>query len=116
MPATARTHHRHAATCLTHIFGGGLEADERFVVERFQSTADGQIRPLDEGQVKGGRKPRTTMSRRSVRRLRPERNPRGSILSEPAARGSHADTSGMGTTLAGFTERVPIRARLRCRR
>ena len=42
--------------------------------------------------------------------------PRGSILPEPAARGSHADTSGMGTTLAGFTERVPIRARLRCRR
>ena len=74
MPTTASTHQRHAATFLTHIFGGGLEADEHFVVERFQSTADGQIRPLDEGQVKGGRKPRTTMSRRSVRRLRPERN------------------------------------------
>ena len=65
MQTTVTTHQRHAATFLTHIFGGGL-ADERYRITRYTSTAD--------GQKKDARKPRTTMSRRSVRRLRPERN------------------------------------------
>ena len=41
---------------------------------RYTSTADGQIRPLNDSREKDARKPRTTMSRRSVQRLRPERN------------------------------------------
>ena len=73
MQTTATTHQRHAATFLTHIFGGGL-ADERYRVTRYTSTADGQIRPLNDSKEKDARKPRTTMSRRSVQRLRPERN------------------------------------------
>ena len=32
-----------ASTILTHVFGRGL-ADERYVVERFQAMADGDIR------------------------------------------------------------------------
>ena len=72
---TARTHNQHASTYLTHIFGSGL-ADNRFVVERFQSLADGEIRPYaSDGRSKGGRKqPRKVMSLRAVQRLRPERN------------------------------------------
>ncbi len=32
-------------TFLVHIFGRGLD-DERYVVERFRSMADGEIRPV----------------------------------------------------------------------
>ena len=32
-------------TFLVHIFGRGLD-DERYVVERFRSTAEGEIRPV----------------------------------------------------------------------
>ena len=64
-----------ARTYLTHIFGRGLD-DERYVVERFHSAADGDIRPYgDTEREKGGRKrPRKVMSLRSVQRLRPERD------------------------------------------
>ena len=64
-----------ARTYLTHIFGRGLD-DQRYVVERFHSAADGEIRPYGaSGRAKRGRKqPRKVMSLRAVQRLRPECN------------------------------------------
>ena len=35
---------RSTQTFLTHLFGPGLD-DDRYVIERFQSKADGEIRP-----------------------------------------------------------------------
>ena len=67
---------RHATTWLTHVFGGGLDQDDRFVVERFESMASGEIRPLraaKAGSDDEQRKARTTVSRRTVQRLRPKR-------------------------------------------
>ena len=61
-----------ARTYLTHIFGVGLE-DDRYLVERFVSTFDGEIKPY--ARAKGGRKQaRKEMSLRAVQRLRPERD------------------------------------------
>ncbi len=69
------TVHRHARTFLTHVFGRGLD-DERYVVERYESDIEGQIRPWRSGKgSKGARKEaRKVMSLRAVQRLRPERN------------------------------------------
>ena len=63
-----------ARTYLTHMFGRGLD-DERYVVERFTSTADGEIRPFTGNRRSrdGRKRPRKVMSLRSVQRLRPER-------------------------------------------
>ena len=67
--------HRSARTFLTHFFGRGLD-DERYVVERYQSDYQGQIRPWRPAKnAKGGSgEARKVMSLRAVRRLRPERN------------------------------------------
>ena len=67
--------HRTAQTFLTHVFGCGLD-DQRYVVERFQSDFEGQIRPRRRAKgSKGARKEaRKVMSLRAVQRLRPERN------------------------------------------
>ena len=66
------TLHGNARTYLTHIFGLGLE-DDRYVVERFVSTFDGEIKPY--ARANGGRKQaRKEMSLRAVQRLRPERD------------------------------------------
>ena len=74
MQTAARTLHRNARTYLMHHFGRGLD-DERYVVERFLSMADGEIKPLDDKRSKGRRRqPRKIMSLRSVQRLRPESN------------------------------------------
>ncbi len=64
-----------ARTYLTHVFGRGLD-DERYLVERFHSAADGDIRPYGATErAKHGRKqPRKVMSLRSVQRLRPGRD------------------------------------------
>ena len=64
-----------ARTYLTHMFGRGLD-DERYVVERFTSTADGEIRPFTGNRRSrdGRKRPRKVMSLRSVQRLRPERD------------------------------------------
>ena len=40
----ATTLRRSTHTFLTHLFGPGLD-DDRYVIERFQSKADGEIRP-----------------------------------------------------------------------
>ena len=67
--------HRNTETFLTHIFGHGL-ADDKFVVERFKSGADGQIYPCSGEPAKGGRrKPRRQIvSRKAVREMRPARD------------------------------------------
>ena len=48
---TVQTHPGNASTFLTHLFGQGLD-DDRYVVERFRSMADGDIRPLRAGGTK----------------------------------------------------------------
>ena len=63
-------------TFLTHTFGQGLE-DERYSIERFKSTADGEISPLpdEEANTRGRRKTkRATASRKAVREMRPARD------------------------------------------
>ena len=72
---TTSAAHRCARTFLTHFFGGGLD-DDRYVVQRFHSTIDGEIKPFSgNGRCRGARKqPRKVMSLRAVQRLRPERN------------------------------------------
>ena len=62
-------------TILTHVFGHGLE-DDRYVVERFQAMANGDIRrqPGDEPAKKGRRKAkRTTASLKAIKEMRPAR-------------------------------------------
>ena len=69
---TPRTIQRAASTYVVHFFGGGLDRDERFVVERYETAASGEIRPLRaDGECGDARKARTTLSRRAVKRLRP---------------------------------------------
>ena len=56
-------------TILTHLFGRGLE-DDRYVVERFQSMADGEIRRRPgDAPAKG-----EIVSLKAVRAMRPARN------------------------------------------
>ena len=52
-----------SSTILTHLFGHGLEND-RYVVERFQAMADGDIRrsPGEEPAKKGGAKAKRTVA------------------------------------------------------
>ena len=73
---TVQTHPGNASTFLTHLFGQGLD-DDRYVVERFQSMADGDIRPLRAKgpRTKGRPKaPGTIASRQVVRKMRPARD------------------------------------------
>ena len=65
-----------ARTYLIHVFGRGLE-DDRYVVERFKSMTNGDIRPVSpSGTAKKGRRKarRTTVSRRAVKEMRPGRD------------------------------------------
>ena len=65
-----------ARTYLIHVFGRGLE-DDRYVVERFKSMTNGDIRLVSSGGlVKKGRRMarRTTVSRRAVKEMRPGRD------------------------------------------
>ena len=73
---TVQTHPGNASTFLTHLFGQGLD-DDRYVVERFQSMADGDIRPLrNEGPrtKKRSKAANTIASRQAVRKMRPVRD------------------------------------------
>ena len=72
---TSGSVHRSARTFLTHFFGRGLD-DARYVVERYKSDFEGQIRPWRPGkEAKAGRKEaRKVMSLRAVQRLRPDRD------------------------------------------
>ena len=63
-------------TFLTHIFGRDL-ADDRYVVERFHSRVDGDIRPVmpEPPKGKGARgKKHAVVSLATVKEMRPERN------------------------------------------
>ena len=99
----ARTNQRHANTFLTHFFGGGLEGGDReFVVERFRSTYDGEIKPVDDGQGRGGRaRQRRTVSLRTVRSLRPAHDE--IIIATSVSR--DAGIQLYGVTAAGFNLR-----------
>ena len=69
MPATNASAFRpDANTFLTHVFGRGLE-DKHYVVERYRTTIDGEIRRLP-----GGKGHPLTLSLATVRELRPARN------------------------------------------
>ena len=65
-----------ASTFLTHFFGSGL-ADDTYVVERFKTMIDGDIRPCPDqppAAKKGkGKTTRPTATRKAVQALRPER-------------------------------------------
>ncbi len=55
--------------------GGGLECDDRFVVERFRALACGDIRPVqpETASTKGRRKSRrTVVSRKEAEAMRPD--------------------------------------------
>ena len=104
MQTAARTSRRHADTFLTHLFGGGLDGGDReFVVERFRSTYDGEIKPADDGrQGKGERTgQRRTVSLRTVRNLRPAHDE--IIVATSVSR--DAGIQLYGATAAGFTLR-----------
>ena len=65
-------------TFLVHIFGRGLE-DDRYVVERFRSAADGAITPVPTpappARGKKRRRPRHTVTSLSnVKQMRPARD------------------------------------------
>ena len=67
-------------TFLVHIFGRGLD-DERYVVERFRSMADGEIRPVPlvapaaRGRKRKARRTRHTVTSLSnVKQMRPARD------------------------------------------
>ena len=62
-----------ASTFLTHLFTRGL-ADERYAVERFRSTIDGDIRPVPDRESGRRKKKRATASRKAVREMRPARD------------------------------------------
>ena len=80
--STARTIQRAASTYLVHFFGSGLQKEGRYVVERYETAASGEIRLLNtdnkgvstDNKGVGRRERRTTMSYRAVRRLRPVSN------------------------------------------
>ena len=59
-----------ARTFLVHMFGRGLD-DERYVVERFQSMADGDIRRRPGGNPKGRRRAKSAAaSLKAVKEMR----------------------------------------------
>ena len=61
-------------TFLIHMFMRGLD-DNRYVVERYKSTFDGEIvRWPGMGKSKTGKQPRQIMSLGAVQRMRPERD------------------------------------------
>ena len=65
-----------ARTFLTHFVGSGLD-DDRYVIQRYRSQANGDIVPVgtDGTKPKGRRRPRPTVaSLKAVEKLRPERD------------------------------------------
>ena len=73
---TVNTRPGNARTFLVHMFGRGLE-DDRYVVERFKSMTNGDIRPVftDAPAKKGpGKVRRTTVTLKAVREMRPGRD------------------------------------------
>ena len=72
----ATTLRRSTHTFLTHLFGSGLN-DDRYRVERFQSKADGEIRPRrcnGTSKKSQGKASREIVSLSTVKQMRPERD------------------------------------------
>ncbi len=65
-----------ATTFLTHIVGRGFD-DEHYVVERYRSMLDGDIRHVEAEAPKGNRRRKAKhalASREEVKEMRPDRN------------------------------------------
>ena len=63
-----------AATFLTHFFGPGLDDHDRYVVERFRTMADGDIRRCPDAAPKGGTRRKAkavTATLKAVKEMRP---------------------------------------------
>ena len=72
----ATTLRRSTHTFLTHLFGPGLD-DDRYLVERFQSKADGEIRLRRRNgasKKSRGKASREIASLSTVQRMRPKRD------------------------------------------
>ena len=69
-------HRANTETFLVHVFGRGLD-DERYVVEKYRTLADGRIRPVppeqENARGRRGRK-RTIVSAGEVKTMRPGRD------------------------------------------
>ena len=73
---TVKAFRGNARTFLTHMFGRGLD-DDRYVIERFQSKADGEIRPRHgngASKKNRGKASREIVSLSTVQKIRPERD------------------------------------------
>ena len=71
---TVKAFRGNARTFLTHMFGRGLD-DDRYVIERFQSKADGEIRRRNGASKKSrGKASREIVSLNTVQRMRPKRD------------------------------------------
>ena len=65
-----------ARTFLTHFVGGGLD-DDRYVVEKFRSLANGDIVPVHADPAKPKRRRKahgTILPRKAVEKMRPARD------------------------------------------
>ena len=63
-------------TYLVHLFGSGLDADDRFVVERFRARSDGEIVPVvaaGTGNRRRGKR-HEVVPLKAVERMRPARD------------------------------------------
>ena len=90
-----------AQTFLTHFTGGTLE-DERYVVERFRSYADGRIEPAGAGgkPQSGRRRPRPEVAtRKAVEKMRPARD---EIIIATGLRLRHCSVQYWGTWAMGI--------------
>ena len=69
-----RPSRRNPHTFLVHVFGRGLDG-ERYLVERYRTKPDGEIRPVPAEQPEGRRGPRRiVVGAGAVREMRPERD------------------------------------------
>ncbi len=72
---TVKAFRGNARTFLTHMFGRGVD-DDRYVIERFRSKADGEIHPRRRNGASKkcrGKTSREIVSLSTVQRMRPER-------------------------------------------
>ena len=73
---TVKAFRGNARTFLTHMFGRGLD-DDRYVIERFQSKADGEIHPRRRNVASKktrGKASREVVSLSTVQWMRPRRD------------------------------------------
>ena len=69
-----RPSRRNPHTYLIHVFGRGLDG-ERYLVERYRTKSDGEIRRVETEQPEGRRgRSRTVVGASAVREMRPERD------------------------------------------